>query len=365
MSKIYVRRSRPLSKMAAMDSDWLRHFRLLLKNHCMDDHQTFHKCLSSGPEEVLLLFVAIGNPRWPHGLWLAETFSTSSQNHCMDDHQTFHKCLSSGPEEVLLLFVAIGNPRWPPWTLIGWDIFDFFSRTIAWTITKLSTNVCLVVLKKCCYFSLRSEIQDGRLGLWLAETFSTSSQEPLHGRSLKLAINVPQMILLVLKKCCYFSLQSEIQDGCHGLWLAETFSASSQEPLNGQLLNLPQMFLLWSWGSIVPFHLNRKSNMATMDSDWLRHLQLLFKKILHGLSLKLPQLLLSSFSIHLSYIKMKCYKFRKKRWQATIILTKKSRLGKLWGHIHQRPKKIATLADIYQLSDTGPIGPRWLHDVSI
>ena len=96
----------------------------------------------------------------------------------MDDHQTFQKCLSSCPEEVLLLFVAIGNPRWPPWTLIGWDIFDFFSRTIAWTITKLSTNVCLVVLKKCCYFSLQSEIQDGCLGLWLAETFSTSSQEP-------------------------------------------------------------------------------------------------------------------------------------------------------------------------------------------
>ena len=148
MSKICVRRPRPLSKMAVMDSDWLRHFRLLLKNHCMGDHQTFHKCLSSGPEEVLLLFVAIGNPDWLR--WLL-----------------------------------------PPWTLIGWDIFDFFSRTIAWTITKLSTNVCLVVLKKCCYFSLRSEIQDGCLGLWLAETFSTSSQEPLHGWSP----NFPEMFV--------------------------------------------------------------------------------------------------------------------------------------------------------------------------
>ena len=287
MSKICVRRSRPLSKMAVMDSDWLRHFRLLLKKHCMDDHQTLQKCLSSGPEEVLLLFVAIGNPRWPPwsligwdifdlfsrtsawmitklfknvclvvlkkccyfssrseiqngrlGLWLAETFSTCSQeplhrrspnfpkmfaywslrsvatfrcdrkskmaalgsdwlrhfwlllrNHCMDDHQTSQKCLSTCPEEVLLLYVAIGNPRWLPCTLIGWDIFDFFSRIIAWTITKLSTNVCLVVLKKCCYFSLRSEIQDGCFGLWLAETFSTSSQEPLHGQSP----NFPEM----------------------------------------------------------------------------------------------------------------------------------------------------------------------------
>ena len=86
------------SKMAAMDSDWLRHFWLLLKNHCM--------------------------------YW----------------HQTCHKCSSNGPAVVLLLFVVIGNPRWPPWTLIGWDIFDFFSRTTACTGTKLATNVSLMVL---------------------------------------------------------------------------------------------------------------------------------------------------------------------------------------------------------------------------
>ena len=174
--------------MAAMDSDWRRHFRLLLKNHCMDNHLSFHKYL----------------PR--------------------------------GPEEVLLLFVAIGNPRWPPWTLIVWDIFDFFSRTTACTITKVAINVLLVVLKKCSYFSLRSEIQDGRLGLWLAETFSTSSQEPLHGTITKLSTNVG---LVVLKKCCYFSLRTEIQDGRLGLWLAETFSTSSKEPLHGRSPNLP------------------------------------------------------------------------------------------------------------------------------
>ena len=160
--------------MAAMDSDWLRHFWLLLKNHCMDCHQTCHKCSSNGPAEVLLLFV------------------------------------------------AIGNPRWPPWTLIGWDIFVFFSRTTAWTITKLTTNVPLVVLKKCWYFLLWSEIQDGHHGLWLAETFSTSSQEPLHGRCTKLTTNVP---LVVLKKCCYFLLWSSKMAAMD---FAETFSTSSQ-----------------------------------------------------------------------------------------------------------------------------------------
>ena len=170
-----------------MDSDWLRHFRLLLKNHCMDDHQTFHKCLSSGPEDVLLLFV------------------------------------------------AIGNPRWPPWTLIGWDIFDFFSRPIAWTITKLSTNVCLVVLRKCCYFSLQAEIQDGRLWTLISWDIFDFFSGTIAWTITKLSRNV---CLVVLKKWFYFSLRSEIQDGSHGLWLAETFSTSSKEPLHGQSPNL-------------------------------------------------------------------------------------------------------------------------------
>ena len=76
--------------MATMDSDWLRHFRLLKKNHYI--------------------------------YW----------------HQKFQKCSSSSPEEVLLLFFSIRNLRWPPWTLIGRDIFDFFSRTIALSVTKLA-----------------------------------------------------------------------------------------------------------------------------------------------------------------------------------------------------------------------------------
>ena len=153
------------SKMAAIDSDWTRYFRLFRKNHCMDNHQTCHKCFFYGPEEVLLLSVAIGNPRWPpwkligwdilhsfsrttvwtitnlatnvsfmvlrkccyfslHGKskmatmdsdWLIH-FRLLLKHHCMGDHQTYPKCSSSGPEKVLLLFVAIGNPRWPPWT---------------------------------------------------------------------------------------------------------------------------------------------------------------------------------------------------------------------------------------------------------
>ena len=83
-------------------------------------------------------------------------------------------------------------------------------------------------------FSGRSEKQDGRPGLWLAETFSpllwnywTELNETWQeARSQRL-----------LQSLC-FSGRSEKQDGRPGLWLAETFLASSLKQLNGIERNL-------------------------------------------------------------------------------------------------------------------------------
>ena len=147
----------------------------------------------------------------------------------MEDHLTSHKCSSSRPEEKLLLFVVIQNPKWPPWTLIGRDIFNF-SRTTAWTITKLATNVPSMVLKRCCYFSLWCEIKDSPhrlIGRDIFDFFARTTAWTI----TKLAIHVSFM---VLKKYCYFPLQSEIQDGHHGSWLVETLCTPSQEPLYGR-----------------------------------------------------------------------------------------------------------------------------------
>ena len=196
------------SKMAAMDSDWLRHFRLLLKNHCMYWHQTFHKWSSSGPEEVLLLFVAIGFPRWPPwtliGWDIFDFFSRTTAG-------TITKLAINVPfialQKCRYFLLRWKIPRWLPWTLIGWDIFNFFSRTTAWMITKLATNVPFMVPRKCCYFSLRSEIQDGCHGLWLAETIFDFFSRITTWMITKFATNVP---LVVLKKCCHFSLRSKI-----------------------------------------------------------------------------------------------------------------------------------------------------------
>ena len=64
---------------------------------------------------------------------------------------------------------------------LTFHIFDFFSETAEQNSTKLDRKQELNILYQVCVFSGRSEKQDGRPGLWLAETFSTSLLKPLKG----------------------------------------------------------------------------------------------------------------------------------------------------------------------------------------
>ena len=111
------------------------------------------------------------------GLWLAETFLTSPLKplNGIQRNLTGSKIISTSSIK-FVFFGSIGKTRWPPWPLIGWDIFDFSSETAEWNLTKLDRkqdpSLC---------FSGRSEKQDGRPGLWLAGTFSTSPLKPLNG----------------------------------------------------------------------------------------------------------------------------------------------------------------------------------------
>ena len=73
-----------------------------------------------------MFFGPIGKIRWPPGLWLAETFSTSplKPQNGIQRNLTGSKISTSSTKFVF--FGSIGKTRWPPWTLTGWDIFDFF-----------------------------------------------------------------------------------------------------------------------------------------------------------------------------------------------------------------------------------------------
>ena len=96
----------------------------------------------------------------------------------MDVKETWQEARSQRPLPSLC-YGPIGKARWLPLPLIGWDIFDFSPETAEQNSTKHDTNQVLNILYQVCIFGCRSEKQDGNPGLWLAETFSTSSLQSL------------------------------------------------------------------------------------------------------------------------------------------------------------------------------------------
>ena len=102
--KVCVFRADRKNKMAALASDWLRHFRLLLWNHWTEFNETWQEARSQRPLPSL--------------------------------------CFSGRSEKT----------RWPPWSLIGWDIFDFFSETAEWNSTKLDRKQDLKAFYQVCVF---------------------------------------------------------------------------------------------------------------------------------------------------------------------------------------------------------------------
>ena len=94
--------------MAALASDWLRHFLLLLWNRWMEFNETGQEARSQRPLPSL--------------------------------------CFSGRSEKT----------RWPPWLLIGWDIFDFSSETAERNSTKLDRKQDLNVFYQVAYWADQS-----------------------------------------------------------------------------------------------------------------------------------------------------------------------------------------------------------------
>ena len=120
------------NKMAALASDWLRHFRLLLWNCWMEFNETWQEARSQCPLPSLCFSGRSEKQYGCPGLWLAETFSTSPLKPLkgIQRHLIGRKISTSSTKFVF--FVLIGKTRWPPWSLIGWDIFYLSSETVEW-----------------------------------------------------------------------------------------------------------------------------------------------------------------------------------------------------------------------------------------
>ena len=222
--------------MAALASDWLRHFPLLLLN------------------------------RW------------------MEFNETWLEARSQRPLPSLCFFGPIGKTKWPPRPLIGWDIFDFFSKTAERNSTKLDGKQDLNILYQVCVFRADRKNKMAALAsdwlrhfrLLLLNRWMEFNETWLEARSQR-----------PLPSLCFLG-RSEKQNGHLGLWLAETFSTSSLKLLSGIQRNLTGSKILMSSTNFAFFGLIGKNKMAAPSSAWLRHLRLLlwnsyteFKEILH------------------------------------------------------------------------------------
>ena len=268
--QVFVFRADRKNKMAALASDWLRHLRLLLWNRWTEFNETWQEARSQRPLQSLCFLGWSEKQDGRPGLWLAETFSASPLKPLNGIQQNLVGSKISTSSAKFVFFGLIGKTRWPPWPLIGWDIFDFSSEITEQNSMKLDRKQDLNVLNRFCVVGGRSEKQDGRPGLWLAETFSTSPLKPLNGiqgnlTGSKISTSSSEFVFfgpISKQKCppwpipqnggtlysgaqyvalwasCCFSGRSEKQDGRHGLWLAETFWTSPLKPLKGIQRNL-------------------------------------------------------------------------------------------------------------------------------
>ena len=179
--QVCVFRADRKNKMAALASDWLRHFRLLIWNRWTEFNETWQEARSQRPLPSLCFSGRSEKQDGRPGLWLAETFSTSPMKPLNGIQRNLTGSKISTSSTKFVFFGPIGKTRWPPWPLIGWDIFDFSSETAERNSTKLSRKQDLNVLYQVCVYRADRKKQDGRPGLWLAETFFTSPMKPLNG----------------------------------------------------------------------------------------------------------------------------------------------------------------------------------------
>ena len=138
--------------MAALASDWLRHFRLLLWNRWTEFNETWQEARSQSPLPSLCFSGRSEKQDGRPGLWLTETFSTSPLKPLNRIQQNLIGSKISEPSTKFVFFGPIGKTRWPPRPLNGWDIFDFSVECAERNSTNLDMKLDLNALYKVCVF---------------------------------------------------------------------------------------------------------------------------------------------------------------------------------------------------------------------
>ena len=149
--------------MASLASDWLRHFRLLL-NRWTEFNETWQEARSQRPLPSLCFSGPSEKQDGRPGLWLAEPFSTSFLKPLNWIQLNLTGSKISTSSTIFVLFGPIRKTRWPPWSLIGWDIFHFFSETSERNSTKLTGSKISTPLPRLSLRFWQWRIQDFRKG---------------------------------------------------------------------------------------------------------------------------------------------------------------------------------------------------------
>ena len=169
------------NKMAALASDWLRHFWLLLWNRWTEFNETWQEARSQRPLPSLCFWGRSEKQDGRSGLWLAETFSTSSLKPLNGIQQNLTGSKISKPSTKFVFLGPIRKTRWPPWPLIGRDIFDFFSETAEPNLRKLDRKQDLNALYQVCVFRADRKNKTAALASdWLRHIL-TFPLKPLNG----------------------------------------------------------------------------------------------------------------------------------------------------------------------------------------
>ena len=150
--QVFVFQADRKNKMAALASDLLRHFRLLLSNRWTEFNKTWQEARSLRPLPSLCFSGRSEKQDDRPGLRLAETFSTSPLKPLNRILRNLTGSKISTSSTKFVFFGPIGKTRWPPWPLICWDIFDFSSETAKWNSMKLDKKQDINVLYQVYLF---------------------------------------------------------------------------------------------------------------------------------------------------------------------------------------------------------------------
>ena len=317
--QVCVFRADRKNKMAALASDWLRHFRLLLWNRWTKFNETWQEARPQRPLPSLCFSGRSEKQDGRPGLWLAETFPTSPLKPLNEIQRNLTGSKISTSSTKFVFFGSIEKTRWPPWPLIGWDIFDFSSETAERNSAKLDRKQDHNVLYHVCVFRADRKNKMAGPGFWLAETFSTSPlkllnriQRNLTGRKITTSSTKfvffgpigktrwPPWPLICWDIFDFFSETAErIQRNLTGSnisksstkfvffgpiektrwppwpligWDIFDFSSETAERNSAKLDRKKDLNVLYQ---VCVFRADSKNKMATMASDWLRHFGLL------------------------------------------------------------------------------------------